>query len=86
MTQRNSIGRMLVALFDRLLGSSAGGAATVGIVLFAVGVVCLDEANAAAVYAGAFLVGVDFIFDGISLIALGTAVKKVPAGREFARA
>jgi hypothetical protein len=31
-------------------------------------------------------VGVDFIPDGISLIALGTAVKKAPAGGEFARA
>jgi uncharacterized membrane protein HdeD (DUF308 family) len=33
-----------------------------------------------------FLVGVDFIFDGIALIALGAAVKRVPAGRDFARA
>ena len=33
-----------------------------------------------------FLVGVDFTFDGTALITLGTAVKKVPAGRDFARA
>ena len=32
-----------------------------------------------------FLVAVDVIFDGIALITLGTAVKKVPAGRELAR-
>ena len=57
MTQRNSIGRMLVARFAGLLGSSAGGLAIVGIVLFAVGVVCLDEASAAAECAGPLALG-----------------------------
>ena len=33
-----------------------------------------------------FLIGVDFIIDGVSLIVLGMAIRQVPAGRDFARA
>jgi uncharacterized membrane protein HdeD (DUF308 family) len=33
-----------------------------------------------------FLIGVDFIIDGVSLIVLGMAIHHVPAGRDFARA
>jgi uncharacterized membrane protein HdeD (DUF308 family) len=33
-----------------------------------------------------FAIGVDFIFNGAALIALGVAVRQVPAGRDLARA
>jgi len=65
---------------------SWGWAAFSGIVSFIVGFMLIYQLPTASLWFIGFLVGVDFIFDGISLIALGTAVKKVPAGREFARA
>lgn len=33
-----------------------------------------------------FAIGVDFIVDGAALIALGLALRQVPAGRDLARA
>ena len=65
---------------------SWGWAAFSGIVSFIVGFMLIYQLPTASLWFIGFLVGVDFIFDGVSLIALGTAVKKVPAGREFARA
>jgi uncharacterized membrane protein HdeD (DUF308 family) len=65
---------------------SWGWAAFSGIVSFILGFMLIYQLPTASLWFIGFLVGVDFIFDGISLIALGTAVKKVPAGREFARA
>jgi uncharacterized membrane protein HdeD (DUF308 family) len=65
---------------------SWGWAAFSGIVSLIVGFMLMYQLPTASLWFIGFLVGVDFIFDGVSLIALGTAVKKVPAGREFARA
>ena len=65
---------------------SWGWAAFSGIVSLVLGFMLIYQLPTASLWFIGFLVGVDFIFDGVSLIALGTAVKKVPAGREFARA
>lgn len=65
---------------------SWGWAAFSGIVSLILGFMLIYQLPTASLWFIGFLVGVDFIFDGVSLIALGTAVKKVPAGREFARA
>jgi len=65
---------------------SWGWTAFSGIVAVVLGFMLIYQLPNASLWFIGFLVGVDFIFDGISLIALGTAVKKVPAGRDFARA
>jgi uncharacterized membrane protein HdeD (DUF308 family) len=65
---------------------SWGWAAFSGIVSLIVGFMLIYQLPTASLWFIGFLVGVDFIFDGIALITLGTAVKKVPAGRDFARA
>jgi uncharacterized membrane protein HdeD (DUF308 family) len=65
---------------------SWGWAAFSGIVSLVVGFMLIYQLPNTSLWFIGFLVGVEFIVDGISLIALGTAVKKVPAGREFARA
>ena len=57
-----------------------------GIVSVALGVMLIYALPAASLWFIGFLVGVDFVFDGTSLIALGMAVHQVPAGRDFARA
>ena len=65
---------------------SWGWTAFSGIVSLVVGFMLIYQLPTASPWFIGFLVGVDFIFDGIALITLGTAVKKVPAGRDFARA
>ena len=50
------------------------------------GVWVLSQLPAASQFFIGIVVGVDFTFDGISAIALGAAVRHVPAGRDFARA
>ena len=65
---------------------SWGWTAFSGIVAVVLGFMLIYQLPNASLWFIGVLVGVDFIFDGISLIALGTAVKKVPAGRDFARA
>ena len=65
---------------------SWGWTAFSGIVAVILGFMLIYQLPNASLWFIGFLVGVDFIFDGISLIALGTAVKQVPAGRDFARA
>jgi uncharacterized membrane protein HdeD (DUF308 family) len=65
---------------------SWGWTAFSGIVAVVLGFMLIYQLPNASLWFIGFLVGVDFIFDGISLIALGTAVKQVPAGRDFARA
>jgi len=57
-----------------------------GIISVALGVMLLYQLPIASLWFIGFAVGVDFIFDGSSLIALGTAVRQVPAGRDFVRA
>jgi uncharacterized membrane protein HdeD (DUF308 family) len=65
---------------------SWGWTAFSGIVSLVLGFMLIYQLPTASVWFIGFLVGVDFIFDGVALITLGTAVKRVPAGREFARA
>jgi uncharacterized membrane protein HdeD (DUF308 family) len=62
---------------------SWGWSAFSGIVSVVVGFMLIYQLPNASLWFIGFLVGVDFIFDGISLITLGTAVKRVPAGRDF---
>jgi uncharacterized membrane protein HdeD (DUF308 family) len=65
---------------------SWGWTAFSGIVSFIVGFLLIYQLPTTSLWFIGFLVGVDFIFDGIALITLGTAVKRVPAGRDFVRA
>jgi uncharacterized membrane protein HdeD (DUF308 family) len=65
---------------------SWGWTAFSGIVSLIVGFMLIYQLPTASLWFIGFLVGIDFIFDGIALITLGTAVKRVPAGRDFARA
>jgi uncharacterized membrane protein HdeD (DUF308 family) len=65
---------------------SWGWTAFSGIVSLVLGFTLIYQLPTASLWFIGFLVGVDFIFDGVALITLGTAVKKVPASREFARA
>ena len=65
---------------------SCGWTGFSGIVSLIVGFMLIYQLPTASLWFIGFLVGVDFIFDGISLITFGTAVKSVPAGRDFARA
>jgi uncharacterized membrane protein HdeD (DUF308 family) len=65
---------------------SWGWTAFSGIVSFIVGFMLIYQLPTTSLWFIGFLVGVDFIFDGIALITLGTAVKRLPAGRDFARA
>ena len=64
---------------------SWGWTAFSGIVSVVVGSMLIYQLPTASLWFLGFLVGVDFIFDGVALITLGTAVKKVPAGRDFGR-
>ena len=57
-----------------------------GIVSVALGVMLLYRLPVLAFWFIGFAVGVDFVFDGAWLAALGMAVRAVPAGRDFARA
>jgi uncharacterized membrane protein HdeD (DUF308 family) len=65
---------------------SWGWTAISGIVSLIVGFMLIYQLPTASLWFIGFVVGVDFVFDGIALITLGTAVKRVPAGRDFARA
>ena len=64
---------------------SWGWTAFSGIVSVVVGFMLIYQLPTTSLWFLGFLVGVDFIFDGVALITLGTAVKKVPAGRDFGR-
>lgn len=92
-----SITILLASLFIvggifRTVGATAmrfpswGWTALSGIVSLILGFMLIYQLPTASLWFIGFLVGVDFVFDGVSLITLGTAVKRVPAGREFARA
>jgi len=65
---------------------SWGWMAFSGVVSVTLGCLLIYELPAASLWFIGFLVGVDFIFDGTSFIALGMAVRQVPAGRDLARA
>ena len=76
----------------RAVGASAvrfpnwGWTTLSGIISMVLGVWVLSQLPAASQFFIGIVVGVDFTFDGISAIALGAAVRHVPAGRDFARA
>lgn len=57
-----------------------------GIVAAALGAMLLGQLPTASLWFIGLAVGVDFIFDGTSLIALGNALRKVPASHAFAKA
>ena len=57
-----------------------------GVISMILGVWVLSQLSVTSQFFIGIVIGVDFIFDGIAAIKLGTAVKQVPAGRVFARA
>jgi uncharacterized membrane protein HdeD (DUF308 family) len=57
-----------------------------GVVAVIVGFMLIYQLPTTSVWFIGFLLGIDFIFDGLALITFGTAIKKVPAGRDFVRA
>jgi len=65
---------------------SWGWMAFSGVASVLLGFMLMYELPTASLWFIGFLVGVDFIIDGISLIVLGAAIRHVPAGRQFARA
>jgi uncharacterized membrane protein HdeD (DUF308 family) len=63
-----------------------GWAVFSGIVSVALGVMLLMQLPTSSLWFIGFAIGIDFIFDGTSFIALGTALRGVPSGRHLARA
>jgi uncharacterized membrane protein HdeD (DUF308 family) len=57
-----------------------------GVISVALGVYLLVQLPTASLWFIGLAVGVDFIFDGISLVALGNALRGVPTGRALAKA
>lgn len=82
----------IVAGLFRTVGAGAlrfpnwGWAAFSGVVSVALGVMLIYQLPLVSLWFIGFAIGVDFVFDGASLAALGMAVRHVPAGRDFARA
>jgi uncharacterized membrane protein HdeD (DUF308 family) len=76
----------------RAIGASAlyfpqwGWAVFSGIVSVALGVMLLTQLPISSVWFIGMAIGIDFIFDGGWLIALGAALRAVPSGRSFASA
>ncbi|HUK01464.1 MAG TPA: HdeD family acid-resistance protein [Steroidobacteraceae bacterium] len=62
-----------------------GWAAVSGVVSVALGVMLLMQLPASSLWFIGFAIGIEFIFDGASFIALGTAVRQVPGTRAFAK-
>jgi uncharacterized membrane protein HdeD (DUF308 family) len=69
--------------FSAIICDKAFTTAFSGIVAVIVGFMLIYQLPTSSLWFIGFLVGIEFIFDGVALIALGTAVKKVPAGRDF---
>ena len=63
-----------------------GWAAFSGIVSVALGVMLLMQLPVSSLWFIGFAIGIEFIFDGASFIALGTAVRQVPGGHAFNKA
>ncbi len=62
-----------------------GWAAFSGLVSVALGVMLLMQLPTSSLWFIGLAIGIDFIFDGASFIALGAALRGVPSGRTFAR-
>ncbi|MGO9993017.1 MAG: HdeD family acid-resistance protein [Steroidobacteraceae bacterium] len=81
----------LVGGVFRAIGASAlqfpqwGWAVFSGIVSVALGVMLLTQLPATSLWFIGMAIGIDFIFDGGSFVALGAALRGVPSGRSFAR-
>ena len=63
-----------------------GWAAFSGIISVALGVMLLTQLPISSLWFIGFAIGIEFIFDGVSFIALGNAVRAVPSSRGLARA
>lgn len=63
-----------------------GWAAVSGIVSIALGVMLLMQLPVSSLWFIGFAIGIEFIFDGASFIALGTALRQVPGGHAFTKA
>ncbi|HTO60935.1 MAG TPA: HdeD family acid-resistance protein [Bradyrhizobium sp.] len=63
-----------------------GWAAFSGIVSVALGVMLLMQLPVSSIWFIGLAIGIDFIFDGVSFVALGTAVRSVPSSGSLARA
>lgn len=63
-----------------------GWAAVSGIVSIALGVMLLMQLPVSSLWFIGFAIGIEFIFDGASFIALGTAVRQVSGGHAFNKA
>jgi uncharacterized membrane protein HdeD (DUF308 family) len=82
----------IVGGFFRAVGASAirfpswGWTALAGAISVVLGFMLIYQLPLVSVWFIGFLVGLDFLFDGASLIALGMTVRQVPAGRDLAKA
>jgi uncharacterized membrane protein HdeD (DUF308 family) len=63
-----------------------GWAAVSGIVSIALGVMLLMQLPVSSLWFIGFAIGIEFIFDGASFIALGAALRQVPGGHAFGKA
>ncbi|MGA2710601.1 MAG: HdeD family acid-resistance protein [Steroidobacteraceae bacterium] len=57
-----------------------------GIVSLGLGVMLLNQLPVSSLWFIGLAIGIDFIFDGASLVALGAALRHVPSGRSLASA
>jgi len=63
-----------------------GWAVLSGIISVALGVMLLVQLPVSSLWFIGLAIGIDFIFDGGSFIALGSALRRVPSSRSFAKA
>jgi uncharacterized membrane protein HdeD (DUF308 family) len=63
-----------------------GWAVLSGIISVALGVMLLVQLPVSSLWFIGLAIGIDFIFDGGAFIALGSALRKVPSTRSFAKA
>jgi len=97
ITGEMSLTLVLASLFIvgglfRAIGAGAlqfpqwGWAAFSGIVSVALGIMLLMQLPASSLWFIGLAIGIEFIFDGASWIALGTALRRVPGSSAFAKA
>jgi uncharacterized membrane protein HdeD (DUF308 family) len=78
MSQYKSLAASIAAGLDQI--HSSWGC------LVALGIMLLMQLPVSGLWFIGFAIGIEFIFDGASSIALGTALRRVPGGRAFAKA